>query len=237
MRYLIAYSLFLSLFLTGCATTVADPKIDMSPPAYVEELPPKAPASNISHPGSLFGRGDNPLFGDRKAMNPNDIVTVFISESLIQSSKASKSLSKSNTSNLGGGAITNGVPNTPLATVTDEINKYTSIGFETNSGSNFAGSGSNSRNESFSTTISARIIKVMNNGNYFIEGSRELLLNGEKQVIQISGVIRPYDISQNNQIDSKHIADAKILYLSQGDIHKSSVKPWGTKIIESIWPF
>lgn len=224
-------------FFSGCATTTVDPKIDMSPPAYVEELPPRPPSSNISSPGSLFGRGDNPLFSDRKAMNPNDIVTVYISESLAQSSKASKSLSKENNSNLGAGIITNNTPGTPLASVTSAINKYTNIGFETESGSSFSGTGSNTRNESFSTTISARIIKVMNNGNYFIEGSRELLLNGEKQLVQISGVIRPYDISQNNQIDSKHIADAKILYSSQGDIHRTSVKPWGSKIIESIWPF
>jgi len=226
----------LPLLFSGCATTTADPRIEMAPPAYVEELPPRAPNSNISHPGSLFGKGDNPLFSDRKAMNPNDIVTVIIGESLTQSSQANKSLSKDNSANLGGGLVT-GTPGAPLSTVTDTINKFTNIGFETQSGSNFSGSGSNSRNESFTTTISARIIKVMNNGNYFIEGSRELLLNGEKQLIQISGVIRPYDISQNNQIDSKYIADAKILYTTQGDIHKTAQKPWGSKLMESVWPF
>jgi flagellar L-ring protein precursor FlgH len=221
---------------SGCATTTADPRIEMTPPAYVEELPPRAPSSNLSQPGSLFGRGDNPLFSDRKAMNPNDIVTVVISESLTQTSQANKSLSKDNTMNLGGGVVT-GTPGSPLSAVTDTVNKYTNIGFEAQSGNSFSGSGSNSRNESFTTTISARIIKVMNNGNYFIEGSRELLLNGEKQLIQISGVIRPYDISQSNQIDSKYIADAKILYSTQGDIHRSAQKPWGSKLMESVWPF
>jgi flagellar L-ring protein precursor FlgH len=221
---------------SGCATTTADPRIDMTPPAYVEELPPREPNTNLSHPGSLFGRGDNPLFSDRKAMNPNDIVTVVISESLTQSSQANKSLSKDNSLDLGGGLVA-GSPSSPLSTVTDTINKFSNIGFESESGSTFSGSGSNSRNESFTTTISARIIKVMSNGNYFIEGSRELLLNGEKQLIQISGVIRPYDISQNNQIDSKYIADAKILYTTQGDIHKTAQKPWGSKLMESIWPF
>lgn len=221
---------------SGCATTTADPRIEMVPPAYVEELPPRAPSSNLSHPGSLFGRGDNPLFSDRKAMNPNDIVTIVISESLTQTSQANKSLSKDNTASLGGGLVT-GTPGSPLSAVTDTVNKFSNIGFETQSGSSFSGSGSNSRNESFTTTISARIIKVMNNGNYFIEGSRELLLNGEKQIIQISGVIRPYDISQSNQIDSKYIADAKILYSTQGDMHRTAQKPWGSKLMESIWPF
>ncbi|OOX97413.1 flagellar basal body L-ring protein, partial [Campylobacter coli] len=63
------------------------------------------------------------------------------------------------------------------------------IGFQTNSTNNYQGTGAQSRNESFNTTISTRVIKILSNGNYFIEGSRELLINGEKQIIQLSGVI------------------------------------------------
>ena len=55
--------------------------------------------------------------------------------------------------------------------------------------------------------------------------------------MQVSGVIRPYDISQNNEIDSKYIADAKILYKTEGELDKSTKKPWGTRLMEAIWPF
>ncbi|EQC2553550.1 flagellar basal body L-ring protein FlgH, partial [Campylobacter coli] len=99
------------------------------------------------------------------------------------------------------------------------------------------GTGTQSRNESFNTTISTRVIKILSNGNYFIEGSRELLINGEKQIIQLSGVIRPYDIGQDNTIDSRYIADAKILYKTEGEVDRSTRKPWGSKVIEAIWPF
>ena len=64
-----------------------------------------------------------------------------------------------------------------------------------------------------------------------------MLINGEKQIIQISGVIRPYDIDQTNTINSKYIADAKILYRTEGDIGESTKKGWGTKFVESMWPF
>ena len=220
--------------ISGCATPSADPKIEMKPPTYVEEIPPKMSQTGLSNPGSLFGKGENPLFSDRKAMNVNDILTVLISEATAQSSTASKSLSDENSDSLGAGVVSAGGSLSPVA---NALNKVTNIGFESGSSSSFSGSGSNSRNESFSTTISARIIKVLKNGNYFIEGSRELLLNGEKQIIQISGVIRPYDISQSNQIDSKYIADAKIMYKTQGEINRSTEKPWGSKLIKSIWPF
>ncbi len=236
MNKIIIYTT-LGIFLAGCATPSADPKINMKPPVYVEEIPPQAPKTNIANPGSLFGKGENPLFSDRKAMNVNDIVTVVISETTTQSSSASKKISDSNKDALGAGLITNpgGAPG--LSTAVNQLNKFTNIGFQTNSTNDFSGSGSNSRNESFTTTISARIIKVMKNGNYFIQGSRELLLNGDKQIIQVSGVIRPYDISQNNQIDSKYIADAKIMYKTQGEIERATKKPYGSKLIKSLWPF
>lgn len=223
--------------IIGCATPSADPKLDMQPPVYVEQIPPKVPNSNIVNAGSLFGKGDNPLFSDRKAMNINDIVTVIISETTTQTSSANKSITDNNKDNLGAGIVSNPGGAPVLSTLANNINKFGNIGFQTNSSSSFEGSGSNSRNESFTTTISARIIKVLKNGNYFIQGSRELLINGEKQIIQISGVIRPYDISQANQIDSKYIADAKIKYETQGEIQRATTKPWGSRLMDSIWPW
>ena len=206
----------------------------MKPPVYVEQLPAKR-INNQPNTGSLFGRGDNPLFSDRKAMNVNDIVTVVISESANQSSTGKRNTNKDSTISLGGGTFTAG--SAPLSTIADQLNKLGNIGFKAGGGNEFSGAASNSRTESFKTTISARIIKVLENGNYFIEGSRELLINGEKQIVQLSGVIRPYDISNSNEIDSKYIADAKILYKTEGDVDKSTRKPWGTKLMEAIWPF
>lgn len=226
--------LFVLLFaLSGCGAST-EPEISMKPPAYVEELPPKQSDNIQTSPGSLFGKGDNPLFSDKKAMNVNDLVTVVIQESTSQSTQANRSSSKNNTSNLSGGTLTAGGQ---LANVANNISNYSNIGFQTNSSANYTGTGAQTRNESFNTTVSTRVIKILSNGNYFIEGSRELLINGEKQIIQLSGVIRPYDIGQDNTIDSRYIADAKILYKTEGDVATSTKKPWGTRFFEAIWPF
>ncbi len=233
---IVTCSLVTAFFLVGCSTHPADPKITMKPPAYVDEMPTRVNENIASNPGSLFGQGDNPLFADLKAMHVNDVVTVTITEKTAQSSTAKKSTAKESSSNLGAGITTAGGGGV-LGSAANQLNKVGNIGFEAGSTSSFEGSGTNSRNETFTTTISARIIKVMNNGNYFIEGSRELLLNGEKQIVQISGVIRPYDIDQYNNVDSKYIADAKILYKTEGEIDQSTTKPWGSRMMESIWPF
>ncbi len=222
------------LVFLGCSTVV-DPQISMKPPAYVEELAPKQSNNIESAPGSLFGKGDNPLFSDKKAMNVNDLVTVVIQENTTQSTQANKATSRTNTANLGGGALTGSTG--AVSSVISRVNSYSNVGFQTNSTNNYQGTGSQSRNESFNTTISTRVIKILSNGNYFIEGSRELLINGEKQVIQLSGVIRPYDIGQDNTIDSRYIADAKILYKTEGEVDRSTRKPWGSKFLEAIWPF
>ncbi|MDO4674533.1 flagellar basal body L-ring protein FlgH [Campylobacter sp.] len=229
----VSYCALAFVFL-GCSAAV-DPEISMKPPAYVEELAPKQSHNVASAPGSLFGRGDNPLFSDKKAMNVNDLVTVIIQENTTQSTQANKATNRTNTANLGGGALTGG--SGIVKSAIDRVNAYSNVGFQTNSTSNYQGAGSQSRKESFSTTISTRVIKILSNGNYFIEGSRELLINGEKQIIQLSGVIRPYDIGQDNTIDSRYIADAKILYKTEGEVDKSTRKPWGTKVLETIWPF
>ena len=233
MRKNIYFCALAAAFLSGCLPS-ADPRIDMKPPVYVEQLPAKQ-VNNQPNAGSLLGRGDNPLFADRKAMNVNDIVTVVISERANQSSSGKHDTSKNSAISLGGGLFSAG--SAPLSTLATQLNKAGDIGFSAGNKNEFTGAGSSVRAEAFTTTISARIIKVLENGNYFIEGSRELLINGEKQIMQLSGVIRPYDISNANEIDSRYIADAKILYKTEGDVDRATRKPWGTKLMEAIWPF
>ena len=85
--------------------------------------------------------------------------------------------------------------------------------------------------------ISARVVKVLENGNYFIAGKREILVDDQKQIMQLSGVIRPYDIDQYNSIDSSKVSDARILYKTEGDVDRATKQGWGTKIVQAVWPF
>ncbi|WP_201353131.1 flagellar basal body L-ring protein FlgH [Hydrogenimonas urashimensis] len=220
------------LLYTGCSTHQADAKIDFKPPKYVEQVPPREKFRGTYNPGSLFGRGDNPVFSDKKAMNVNDIVTVVIDENILSSSSGSKKIKKTTNDKLGGAVFAGGPGN-----FASQANKITDISAGISSNNSFNATGTNERKEKFTTTISARIIKILENGNYFIDGRREMLINGQKQILHVNGVIRPEDITQTNMIDSKHIADAKILYETQGDIKEATEKGWGTKAIESVWPF
>lgn len=242
MKYTIAKYMLTSLTILfyGCATT--EPRMSFEPPKYVEELPSKEEEDMIGNLGSLFGQGENPLFSDRKAMKVNDIVTVIISESTTTTSSAKKSTSENSNFSFSGPNIgyngANNNRNQTINGVLSNANELLGIGINGPTSNNtFSGSGSNERKDSFTTTISARIIKVLSNGNYYIEGSREILLDGEKQIIRIAGVIRPFDIDQRNRIDSKYIADAKIYYETQGEIKKATEPGWMRKVISTISPF
>ena len=223
---------------SGCTANLTDPEINFEPPAYVEQMPAKEQRQDFTSTGSIFGQGENPLFSDHKAMHVNDIVTVVISETAKSSNTGTKQLSNVDSSKMGGALFSNaGAANSGVQAQMGGLNGYTNVGLQTDSTRNFKGSGTAVKDASFTTTVSARVVKVLKNGNYFISGSREILIDDQKQVVQISGVIRPYDIDQNNKISSSQISDAKILYKTEGDVDRATQQGWGTKIIQSVWPF
>ncbi len=230
-------SIYAILFLTGCTANLTEPEMDFEPPAYVEQMPAREDKKDFVSTGSIFGQGENPLFSDHKAMHVNDIVRVVISENASSSNTGARQLSEDDSISLGGGAFSSGGTNTAVNTNITNLTGLTNVGFKSTTANAFKGQGSATKDASFTTTVSARIVKVLQNGNYYIYGKREILVDDQKQIIQISGVIRPYDIDQYNKIDSAQMSEAKILYKTQGDVDRATKQGWGTKIIQSIWPF
>jgi flagellar L-ring protein precursor FlgH len=57
---------------------------------------------------------------------------------------------------------------------------------------------------------------VLDNGNLVIDGSKVVEINEEKEIIKISGIVRPQDIESNNIIYSYNVANAQITYSGKG---------------------
>ena len=114
----------------------------------------------------------------------NDIVRVVISENATSSNVAAKSLSKNSSADLNGGLFSSGANSrSKVNHYVDKLNGLSNIGFNAGSTSSFDGSGSATKDASFTTTVSARIVKILQNGNYFIAGKRELLIDKQKRWI------------------------------------------------------
>jgi flagellar L-ring protein precursor FlgH len=103
--------------------------------------------------------------------------------------------------------------------------------------SDFDGSGSTSRSGDLSAFITCRVTEVLHNGNLYIVGSREVLVNHETQMIILSGVIRPRDINDDNVILSTFVSDAKIAYSGSGIVNDRQRPGWLANLLNSVWPF
>jgi flagellar L-ring protein precursor FlgH len=230
MKYLI---FFLTFLFVGCSTHPMDPEISITPPKYVEQMPSKE-VEETHNLGSLFNNENN-LFSDTKAMKVNDIVTVLINFKVKASSTGKKQTSEVTTTPMGGvNLLTKGINHVAgMAGVNTGLNPLT----DDTTTRNYQGQGVNTRNDEFTATVTARIVKVLQNGNYFIVGSREVLIDGEKNVIRVAGVIRASDIDSTNTIDSKYISDAKIEYLTEGEIERTTNKNWFAKFLDAISPY
>lgn len=85
--------------------------------------------------------------------------------------------------------------------------------------------GEASRRERFTAELSARVVEVLPNGVLRLETVRKLRIDDHEQEVTIRGFVRPEDVSTSNTVESWRIADAEILYASNGKLGKS----------DSIW--
>ena len=230
MRILIL--ILIPFIFLGC-TAISEPELSFDKP---EVQIPKKPPEAIKNKGSLYSQRGTSLFADKKDLQVGDIIQIVISEDLTSKSTNKRELSSTRDNSLGGGLLastgTNG-----LSSVSNKINSTLGVGFSTNSDSSDKGSVKTSLDETFDTTVSAIIEETYENGNYYIKGRKEMLVEGQKQVIIVSGVIRPYDITSDNSINSSQVADLKLLYDKDGTEAEILETPWGLKLIRKIWPF
>lgn len=216
----------------------ADPIMDFSPPKYVEELPEKDFIEEFPKLGSLFGQGERPMFADRRAMRVNDILLVLVSESSDASFSTQKAYTGNQNGTLSAPSVDYAGNNAEIAQNITDFKDGSAFNMNlANAATNFSGGGSQNRTERVSFEIMARVIKVLENGNYYIEGTRQIMVDGEKKVMLLSGVIRPYDITASNTIQSRYISELKLNYTSEGDISNKRHKNWGSREIEQAWPY
>lgn len=71
------------------------------------------------------------------------------------------------------------------------------------------------------TQVSVQVVGVEQDGAMQIAGVHELLINGERQKIRISGLVRPQDIGPDNTVWSGRIANAQLELAGRGVVSES----------------
>jgi flagellar L-ring protein FlgH len=156
------------------------------------------------------------LYTDKKAKRTEDVITVLIMEAAKAGTDAKTNTDKTQNASVdlnpfnvswAGGAPTQFSPK---------------VGFGGKVNQSYDGAGKTTRQGDVRATLSCRIVAVYDNGNLLIEGNKEVEVNSEKEILRVSGIVRPEDISAENTVMSEKIADARIQYSGSGDIHQAS---------------
>lgn len=184
--------------------------------------------------GSLWAdsSGDS-LFSHRRSSRIGDLVTVVIQETADASRDAGTETSRKSELNAGVGSFFTAMSALKAAYPSIDPSKLISA----MTSNEFSGKGQTTSSGKLHATLTARIKRVLPNGDYYIEGSKVVMINEEESHFYLSGVVRPTDIQAENTVASNLIADAQVEYTGRGPVADKQKPGWFGRLFDWIWPF
>jgi flagellar L-ring protein FlgH len=235
---LIAAGILLLISATGCSglKDARDIKQGPMPKKYYATRDPEP----VTPDGSLW-QDRASLYEDRKARRVNDLLTIIISETTNATKKAGTNASRTSSAdysitNAFNANLSQSVPSLPLLK-----DFYSGRNFipsvQGDVSSTFAGKGDTSRAGTLTATITAKVIEVLPNSSMVVESRKEVVVNNEKEIVVLRGIVRPEDISTNNTISSAYVADAQIYLVGDGVLDDKQSQGWLVRVLDKVWPF
>lgn len=244
-----AYGLVASslVLLAGCnslsrmAQVGEEPKMSeisnpMTDPNYKKiSMPQPQPMEPVKlGTNSLWRSGSRSFFKDLRAEQVGDIVTVnvVVDDSATLSNTTVRS--RDNSEGLGVSAFA-GFESKLSKVVPDAVEPGNLV--NTVSATSNTGKGTIDRSEKISLRVAAVVTQIMPNGNLVIHGRQETKINNEIRELELTGIIRPQDISTLNTVDYEKIAEGRLAYGGKGHISDVQAPRWGSQLLDTILPF
>jgi flagellar L-ring protein precursor FlgH len=222
-RYLLVVAVVfavLAIFIAAVAQGQSKPAPVVKPAAatvatsslaeYLQRVRAEASGEKAT-PGSIWvdsGRLAR-LTTDVRAMRPHDLVSVVVSESLAASTDGSVKNSRASNASSQISALFGALK--AGNALQNLINQ--------NSSSGLNAQGTSATNSSLTTTLGGQVVEVLPNGMLVIEAAREVEFSQQTQTIILRGLVRPEDISQQNQILSTAISDLELQVRGKGIVN------------------
>lgn len=222
------------MLLIGCmgilTSACAPVPLDLPPEPEYEPVPaPPMPLVDVTPTGAIYNSATAlELFRDIKAYRIGDVLTVMLEENTDAEMSSATNTSKDDTNSLGvstlfGKAIT--PSSNPLQV-------------QTANNRSFSGNGNSSQSNRITGELSVTVHEVLANGNLVIRGEKRTTINQGMEFLRLSGIVRPEDVSDSNEVRSTRIANAHVSYGGRGVVRDSNRAGWASRFFNSEWwPF
>lgn len=182
--------------------------------------------------GSIYAKRDRnskSIYSDDKAYRTGDILTIIIAERHKVKTKVERDLEResSRTLDFKGDDVSleHFIPSVP------------SFKIKTGSKKTLEGKADYKDERTIEDRITVVVQDVHPNGNLVILGNRVRDISGDKQTLQVSGIVRPADIAFDNTIKSEQVANFNLIAISDGVSENYNNPGWLGKILDKLWPF
>jgi flagellar L-ring protein FlgH len=184
---------------------------------YVREATEAGINSRPEFPGSLYNPDSqiSDMARDLRSRSVNDLVIVKVVEQASAVSSGNVKSARQTSLKAGIDAVGG------LTRATGPLANLAGV----NSASSIDGSGATGRETSISTALAARVTHVLPNGYLVVEGTKEVQVNSERQIVTVRGVVRPNDLA-NNTVLSDHLAQLEVRVNGKGVVSDAIRRPF-----------
>lgn len=89
----------------------------------------------------------------------------------------------------------------------------------------------------FTDRMTVTVTDVLPNGNLIVRGTREITIQGDNRTLIVTGVVRSYDVTPDNTINSRLVSDLRMFYDGRGAEQAFTKQSWLGRIGNKVWPF
>jgi flagellar L-ring protein precursor FlgH len=173
-----------------------------------------------------------PMYADKRATQIGDIITIIVSETSTASKNNETKTEKQSSLSA---AIASFLYPASASGLLTKKGQLPAMSY--NSDIKHDGSGSINNSETVVAKVAVRIVDVLPNHNFVVEGRRETAFSGEHQTIILRGTVRQDDVAPDNTVFSYNVADATIQIIGKGTVTDTQRKGWFTRIWDKLTPF
>ena len=150
------------------------------------------------------GNGAISWYSDRRPCRVGDLLTLVVVEETSATQRAESSTSQDGGAQVGGlGLLLRYLPLVGLG------------GKDYNQGQ-----GETVRAGSLTARLSVQVVEVLPGGILRIEGKQTIVVNGEKQQLTVTGLVRSRDVRPDNTVLSTYVANAEIQLTGEGSLNE-----------------